>query len=91
MADEAGLGAAGDDDVSLALAEVVGGGVEAVVGGGAGGGDGIGGAHKASVNSEHSGPHIEEVVGDKVGAHIVNTVLKEGLYPCLQYGGPTHP
>ena len=48
--DDGRLGAANKHDVGLALADVVGSRHEGVVGGGAGRGDGVVGAHEACVN-----------------------------------------
>ena len=65
--DDGRLDAARDHDVRLALADVVGGGVEGVVRGRARGGDGVVGSHEPLLDGEERAAHVGDGVRDEEG------------------------
>mmetsp|Transcript_12588 Transcript_12588/g.22877 ORF Transcript_12588/g.22877 Transcript_12588/m.22877 type:complete len:450 (-) Transcript_12588:354-1703(-) len=84
------LRAPGDHDFGAAIADVVCGRTEGVVGAGAGSGNGVVGAHEALLDSHKGASHVGDGVRDHKGAHGADAPLVQGVDPRLQGAQTAH-
>mmetsp|Transcript_20756 Transcript_20756/g.45485 ORF Transcript_20756/g.45485 Transcript_20756/m.45485 type:complete len:317 (+) Transcript_20756:689-1639(+) len=88
--DDGCLRAARHDHVRVAAQDVVRGRVEAVVGGGAGGGDGVIGAHEARLDAEERAAHVGDGKGDEEGGDLLGALLHQVLHAVLEHLDASH-
>lgn len=80
--DDGSLRATHNHDIGITVADVVGSSHEGVVGGGAGGGDGVVGAHEALVDGQQSATHVGDGIGDEEGGDLLVALLHQVDHTC---------